>query len=343
MTGWSKDVGRLVVLGLGVIRHYNLSPSCTQKGGTFLMKRSHLVILLVVLIALCMVVTPAMAKKKKKRKKKGAEEPPPVGEVVVGKWTCYSPPDFAGLSHGKRRTARGAALDYLQRLVTGKVMEGFAIEGDENLTYFETAFLGRPSLVDTWMSENYRRCLDVAQGKTKPSAYQAYLSDIGREFEKGQCYKPLDYEYHNYMDIQSGWQFRIHVCAGDKILIETTGEENGKYTIEDTGKVKENKYITSLGDPEVPEAGDKGMVADQTLGAVVLRFEEEDGSYTKYQPTGYALRWEAPAHGFISFTVNDLTYFNNAFHDGRSGIDFLGLDIYPAVAEGGTLNEGLTP
>ena len=64
---------------------------------------------------------------------------------------------------------------------------------------------------------------------------------------------------------------------------------------------------------------------------------------TKYLTTGFSLQWEAPQHGFISFAVNDNTYFNNAFHDGRGGIDFLGLDIYPAVGEAGTSSEGLTP
>jgi hypothetical protein len=301
-----------------------------------------LTVFLVALVALCMVAGPALAKKKKK-KKKGAEEPPPVGEVVIGKWTCYGAPDFAGLSDGKRRAARGEALDYLQRFVTGKVMEGFAIEGGEDLEYFETAFLGRPSLIDTWMAENFERCKAVAKGKAKPTDYLDYLSKIGREFEKGQCYKPLDYEYHNYLDIQSGWQFRIHVCSGDKVLIETTGEDNGKYTIEDTGKVKNNRYITSVGDSEIPEAGEAGLVADQPHGAVLLRYEAEDGSYTKYETVGYALQWEAPAHGFISFTVNDTTYFNNAFHDGRGGIDFMGLDVYPAVAAPGTSGESATP
>ncbi len=305
--------------------------------------RGAFLLLLVVLVALCVVVTPALAKKKKKKKKKGAEEPPPVGEVVIGKWTCYGPPDFAGMSDGKRRAARGEALDYLQRFVTGKVMEGFAIEGDEDLTYFETAFLGRPSLIDTWMGENFKRCEAVAKGKTKPSAYLDYLSNIGREFEKGQCYKPLDYEYHNYLDIQSGWQFRIHVCAGDKILVETTGEDNGKYTLEDTGKVKNNKYITAVGDPEQPQAGEAGLVADQPLGAILMRYEAEDGSYTKYESVGFALAWTAPEHGFISFAMNDTTYFNNAFHDGRGGIDFMGIDVYPAIAEGGTTNESSSP
>ena len=301
-----------------------------------------LLLLLLAGLVLCMVAPPALAKKRKK-KKKGAEEPPPVGEVVIGKWTCYGPPDFAGLTDGKRRAARGEALDYLQRFVTGKVMEGFAIEGDEDLTYFETAFLGRPSLIDTWLGENFERCKAVGKGKAKPSAYLEYLSKIGRELEKGECYRPLDYEYHNYLDIQSGWQFRIHVCSGDKVLIETTGAENGRYTLEDSGKVKKNKYITSAGDPEKPEAGEAGLVADQPHGAVLLRYEAEDGSYTKYHSVGLAMEWQAPEHGFISFAVNDTTYFNNAFHDGRSGIDFMGIDVYPSVGKGGTTNESLSP
>ena len=304
--------------------------------------RGFLLLLLVVFVALCVVITPALAKKKK-RKKKGAETPPPVGEVVIGKWTCYGSPDFAGLTAGKRRTARGEALNYLQRFVTGKVMDGFAIENDEDLTYFETAFLGRPALIDTWLTENFARCKAVGEGKVKPSVYLDYLSKIGRELEQGQCYKPLDYEYHNYLDIQSGWQFRIHVCTGDKVLIETTGEDNGRYTIADTGKVKNNKYITAEGDPEVPEAGEGGLVADQPLGAILLRYEAEDGSYTKYETVGFTLSWTAAEHGFISFAINDTTYFNNAFHDGRGGIDFMGIDVYPAAAEAGSKTGSASP
>jgi len=290
---------------------------------------------LLIIIALALLGTPAMAKKKKK--KKGAEEaPPPVGETMVGDWKCYGPPDFANMNTGQIRMARSDALIYLQAFTAGKVMEGFAITG-ESLELFETAFLGRPALLDDWLQTNFELCSAVGKGKKKPSEYLEYLQAIGRELEAGQCYKPLDYEYHNFMDVSAGWQFRVHVCKGNQLLIESTGEANGQYTIADTGKMADNVFMTAEGDPALPEAGELGIVPELTHGALVMRYQAEDDSYTKYVKVGTHLEWEAPDHGYISFTVNDLTYFDNKFRDLKGAIDYLGLDIYPPVDQDHTV------
>jgi hypothetical protein len=312
------------------------------------MRRSSLLVLLL-LIALALVASPAFAAKKGKKKKGAAEEPPPVGKVMVGKFACYAPPDFAKIEGSAILTARSEALEFVMGTAYGTVNEGFKIEDDEAISYLETAFYGRPALLDEWLPENFKRCKAVGEGKMKASEYLAWLAKQGEELEAGECYKPLDYEYHNFMDIQVGWQYRIHVCKDDQALIETTGLDNGKYTIQDTGKWKENVYITADGmpvaagkydkmDPLPPEAvaqpaGDKGPVAEEPHGAVVMRFEAEDGSYTKYFLVGAKLEFQAPDHGFISFTVNDTTFFDNKFHDVRGAIDYLGLDIYPPVEE----------
>ena len=312
--------------------------------------RRFLTLLLVALAATALLATPAFAKKKKK--KKGEEEaPPPVGKMLVGKMECWNPPDFAKLGHGDRTMARSDALVYLQDLVNGRIMSGdFQIKDLEELEFFETAFLGRPQLLDDWLTTNLEKCKAVGEGKTPASDYLAYLSRIGRELEAGECYKPLSYEYHNFMDVQSGWQFRLHVCKGDKFMAETTGLENGKYTVSDTGKYKGNVYITADGFPvpnagkyygvkELPAdvtaeaAGARGVVAEEPWGAVVMRFEHEDGSMTQYHLLGARLEFEAPEHGFISFTVNDTQFYDNKFHDYKGGIDYLGLDIYPAEDE----------
>ncbi len=313
--------------------------------------RRFLLILLVALAAVALMGAPAFAKKKKKKKKKGEEAPPPVGLLEVGQMKCWNPPDFAKINESERVMQRSDALVYLQELVNGQILNGdFQIKDLEDLTYFETAFLGRPQLLDDWLTTNLEKCKAVGQGKMKASDYQYYLSQIGRELEAGECYKPLTYEYHNFMDVQASWQFRIHVCKGNKFLVETTGVENGKYTVADTGKYRENVYITADGMPvadagiydkkkELPEgvtmevAGDRGVVPEEPWGAVVMRFEHEDGSMTKYHLVGNALEFEAPEHGFISFTVNDNQYYDNKFHDVRGAIDYLGLDIYPSEDE----------
>lgn len=330
-------------------------------------------VLIALVLSSSLVAAPALAKKgkaaewaaekskkegKKKKKKKGEEEAPPaVGPVQVGKFTCYAPPNWAAMTESQRRIARSEALEHLMGLVQGKVNDGFAIKNEQDLTYFETAFYGRPQLLDDWAEDNWKRCKAVGEGKAKPSAYLSWISAQGAELEAGECYKPLDYEYHNFMEIQAGWQLRVHVCSGDKFLVEATGEENGKYTVADTGKYKDNVYVTATGQPvlagkydgmsELPAdvvavpAGDLGLVPEEPLGALVMRFESEDGSYTKYFLVGQELEFEAPDHGFVSFAVNDTVYYDNRFHDIRGAIDYLGLDIYPPKND--TTRGGATP
>ncbi len=313
--------------------------------------RRFLTVLLVALAATALLVAPAFAKPGKNKKKGKEEAPPPAGKMMVGKMECWNPPDFAKLTDTQRVMQRSDALVYLQALVKGEILNGdFQIKNLEDLQYFETAFLGRPALLDDWLTTNLEKCKAVGEGKMSASDYNFYLSQIGRELEAGECYKPLTYEYHNFMDVQSDWQYRLHVCKGNKIVLETTGAENGKYTVADTGKYKDTVYITADGMPvadagkydkmkELPEgvtaepAGERGIVAEEPWGAVLMRFEYEDGSMTRYYRVGLHLEFEAPEHGFISFSVNDTQYYDNKFHDVKGAIDYLGLDIYPVEDE----------
>jgi hypothetical protein len=307
----------------------------------FAVRRS---LLLLVLLAAAPLLLPggAGAAGKSKSKSKGKEPPPPpVGEVKSGDWTCYAPPDFAAMTESQRRSERSKAWSYLEKLAAGQLREGFKIIDSEDLTYFETAFLGRPALLDGWLADNYKHCQAAAAGKESQDAYLSWFSKQGKELEAGECYRPLAYEYHNFMDIQAEWQFRLHACKDDQVLIEATGEENGKYTVTDTGDFKKNKYITASGDPDLPQAGDAGVVPDMPLGALVMRFESEDGSYTRFYAVGHKLEWQAPDHGFISFQLNDTTYFDNKFHDLKGAIDYLGIDVYPAEKGEQTSQEGL--
>jgi hypothetical protein len=306
-------------------------------------KRAFALILLI-LVAVCFLATPALAKKKKKRGKRGAEEitPPPAGEMMVGDWKCYYSPDFSSLKQTDRLMARSLALVYLQDFVTGKVMEGFKLRG-ESLTQFENAFLGRPELVEDFLPTNFAKCKAVGEGKLDPEVYLDYLKKLGWQLEAGQCHNPLAFEYHNFMDIQSDWQFKLHICEDDKILIETTGEKNGQFTVAAQDRLSKSRFITAEGDPEMMEAGEIGLVPELPLGAVIMRFEAEDDSYTKYFYVGHSLEFTAPAHGFVSFAINDTTYFDNKFRDASGAIDYLGLDIYPPVDQENTVEEALVP
>ncbi len=298
--------------------------------------RRFLTLGLFVLLSVALVATPAFAKKKKKKKKGAEEAPPEPGAVFIGNFPCYRPPDFDKItSTSERKRRRQEGYQVVDKLVTGvaadksgAVLEMFKIE-DDDYEYFETAFLGRPQLLDFWLAENFAKCTDVGKGKMKEAAYYDYLKQIGRELEANECYRPLDYEWHDFLDIATDWQRRVHVCKGDKMLIDATNEENGQYTINDTGKMADNVFITAAGDPNTPVAGEAGLVGEYPLGALLLRFEAEDGSYTKYYVIGMSMEFEGPDHGFLSFAINDTTYFDNKFRDIKGAVDYLGVDIYP--------------
>ena len=50
---------------------------------------------------------------------------------------------------------------------------------------------------------------------------------------------------------------------------------------------------------------------------------------------GHRAEFKAADHGFLYFSVNDTTYYDNVFHGLGGAVDFLGIDIYPAVGGGG--------
>lgn len=294
-----------------------------------------LLIVLVVMVSVALVAPMAFAKKRKKHRKKGeAPPPPPVGVVEIGDWQCWNPPKWDDMREGDKLMKRQEGYQHVWALITGEQRKDFVVESDSGKDFFERAFLGRPELLYDWLGENFKRCKAVAEGKASAADYNAYLSGIGAKLEANECYAPLIYEVHDFLDIQTSWQLRFHICKDDAVMVEATSEENGKFTVNDTGKLRENKYITATGDPDVPEAGDKGYVSDMPLGALLLRFEAEDGSYTRYFPMGFNYEFKAPDHGFISFAVNDNTLYDNAFYKLGGAIDYMGISIYPALKEG---------
>lgn len=291
--------------------------------------RVHHVLLVILSVA---VASPSFAAKKKSKE----PPPPPVGEVKVGDWSCWAPTDFASLTESQRRIERQKGYDFAWKLISGDQRPGFKVEDTQDLDYFETAFLGRPTLLDTWLPDNYKRCEAVGKGEATPESYLEWLSRIGRELEKGQCSRPFDYEVHQFLDVQTEWQARFHVCKGDKFALISTGTDMSQWQLVDAPKGQTPKFVGAAGDPATPAAGDLGVVGEAPWGALIMRFEYEDGSTTKYIVAGLAMDWEAPDHGFISFAINDNTYFDNKFREVKGVKDYLAITLTPAKSEGTT-------
>lgn len=283
-------------------------------------------------LAIACLLPPSAALAKKKKGEPAPPPPPKVGWIEAGKGVqCFNPPDFAtATGEVQRRQMRQQAVDALRAIYQGGKVEGVALS-EQDIEEFEVAFLGRPEKVEAFSRSAFEKCQEVGKGSLSASDFQYYLAKAPKDAMKGECTNPLMYQLHDYLSIQSDWQVRRHVCEGDKVLIEST--ETSKYTVADAG-AKGTKWINLLGDPDVPQAGEGYFCPGCPLGALLIRFENEDTGEVQVQAMGSALEYTAPGNGYISFTINDTTYFDNRFYE-KDGIkDYLSIGIYPPVREG---------
>ncbi len=284
-------------------------------------------LMVVAALTVALIAPAALAKKKKK-----SDEPPP---PEPGTWfdyhgvQCYQPPAFDSTKNEpERRMMRQHAMDEMMRLLRGEVNEQIVV--DENkVEAWETDFLGKPKEIQTFVGQGLDQCKRYAEGELGLSTYVQWLAEGGKRATEGDCVNPLTYELHQTMSVQDGWQVRRHMCTEDQVLIETT--ETNKYTVDDTGDYDTTPWINPVGDPTRPEAGDGYPCPHCPVGAVIYRFEYEDGRAPQVATLGVSMEFEAPANGFISFTVNDVSYFDNTFHEENGVIDYLPLSIYPPV------------
>jgi len=286
------------------------------------------VMILVTLIAVALCAPVAHAKKKKKK-----EEAP---KIEPGTWydyhgtQCYNPPDFASeQNEPKRRMLRQNAMDEMMKLLKGEINEQIVVE-ERKIDAWETDFLGKPKAIEPFVAENLTECKKFADGELGLGAYVKWLAGGGKRATAGDCVNPLQYELHQNLTVQEGWQVRRHMCKDDQVLIETT--RDNKYTVADTGDYDTTPWITPEGDPTQPEAGPDYPCPQCPVGAVVYRFEfDDDSKETLLGTLGPELEFKAPGHGYISFTVNDQTYYDNRFHEDKGVIDYLPLSIYPPI------------
>jgi len=286
-------------------------------------------ILFLVVIVTAVLVAPAATAK---RKKKSDEPPPP----DPGTWfdyhgtKCYSPPAFDSTQNEPvRRMMRQNAMDEMMKLLRGEINEQIVLE-ERKIDSWETDFLGRPQGMEPFVNDGLEKCKAYAEGELGLSAYVAWLAEGGARATEGDCHNPLTYELHQNLSIQDGWQVRRHMCVDDQVLIETT--TTNKYTVDDTGDYDATPWINPEGDLTRPEAGEGYPCPSCPVGAVLYRFEFEDGGREPdIAVLGTSKEFRAEANGHISFTVNDLSYFDNTFHEANGVIDYLPLSIYPPI------------
>jgi hypothetical protein len=237
-------------------------------------------------------------------------------------FACYYPPDFGALTESERIQARADALDEVKSQWLGK--RGDGISFDEGLAEdIETVLLGMPEKIEKVTQENLAQCQKVAAG-ADAQAWEAWYKAVPATSTAGECMAHFDVQMFDYLEIGSGWQREVNICSGDKVVITAT--ENDHYRISEDGP-----WINAAGDPAQPTtSGDFPCNLEGCLaGMFIVKFTTEDGVETIY-PAGLQMDFEAPAHGTLSYRINDNTFFDNKYRQVGSLIDKTAIQIAAA-------------
>lgn len=252
--------------------------------------------------------------------------PPPIGWHAEEGWSaqCYFPPDFEGIQSTEgtsaRRLARQAALEAMMSQWKGEREDGVSFPNN----YYddvETTLLGRPDAIESVAKKNLDYCKDVMAQGAAADAWQSWLGQLPEQLTAGECLLPLQDTWFDYLDVGAGWQIGVPVCAGDKVRIEGTLQD--KYRI-----AKDGEWITVEGDGLSPAADAPCQLEGCTGGMLVGRFVSEDGAEEIF-PIGAETVYTPTAHGRISVTINDSTYFDNIFFQSGSITDHTGITVSP--------------
>lgn len=252
--------------------------------------------------------------------------PPPVGWHAEEGWSaqCYFPPDFESIQSTEgtsaRRLARQEALESMMSQWKGEREDGVSFPNN----YYEdveTTLLGRPDAIEPVSKKNLEFCKDVMAQGAAGDAWQSWLGQLPEQLTAGECLMPLQDTWFDYLDVGAGWQIGVPVCAGDKVRIEGTLQD--KYRIS-----REGDWMTVEGNGMRPAEDAPCQLESCTGGMLVGRFVSEDGAEEIFA-IGSEMTYTPTAHGRISVTINDSTYFDNIYFQSGSITDHTGITVSP--------------
>lgn len=276
------------------------------------------------LLALSLLSPAALAGKEKKPKKGAAPPPPPVGWQTQEGWSgsCYFPPAWGSLSQTDLKTERQKAMDAMVEQWSGKREDGVSFD-EEMVIEVETVLLGRPDRVEAVSLKNLEQCKTAMAGGGT-DAWQSWVGSLKATLTEGECKQPLDYTMFDYLDIGTGWQRPLYICAGETVRI--SGSPKDKFRIVENGP-----WLNVAGDPAQSAVGTnlpcntEGCFA----GQLILKFKADTG-WEKIYPVGQELVFEAPEHGEISYRINDETFFDNSWFKNKGLVDHTAIEVSPA-------------
>ncbi|MCP4810028.1 MAG: hypothetical protein GY913_07915 [Proteobacteria bacterium] len=253
--------------------------------------------------------------------------PPPVGWHAEEGWSapCYFPPDFDKLESAEgvsaRRLARQAALEGMKSQWLGERDDGVSFSPG-TVEDIETVLLGRPEQIEVVSRKNLEMCKPAMTGGSDDS-WNDWLRGLPGALTEGECMLPFTYTMFDYLDIGAGWHMSLPVCAGDLVVIKATSGD--KYRVSESGD-----WINAEGVPGTSGVA-SGLPCDLELcgeGMLVGRFTSDDGHEDMF-PIGTGTTYKPTANGTISVTINDTTYYDNAWYKSGGITDRTGVTFSP--------------
>lgn len=242
------------------------------------------------------------------------ETPPPVGwyAQLPGKkdpgWrgACYFPPVWSDLGLVERRQARQQALEAMKSQWLGQHDELVSFDAHA-VAELEQVLLGQPDRIEEVTTRNAGFCQAVmAQGSTT-EAWGYWLVGLSVQLRVGECRRPFDYQLVQYLRLDVGWQEEIPMCEGDRAEIRASVDDSYRVS-------RDGPWINADGDPDEAVAGSflpcdrEGCFRGQLIGLYVT----DSGVETVF-PIGTSAIFEAPAHGTLSFGINDDSWGDNVW------------------------------
>ncbi|GEM_PF-751977 len=273
--------------------------------------------------------------------KKDAEPAAPIeGWHAEEGWVgqCWYPVDYdrveANQGTTARLEARQGALEAMMSQWQGRRDDGVSMKSSA-VEKVEITLLGRPTLIEEVSRQNADQCRAVmAAGASTDDESPATLGDMGawkrwfgsldRDLNEGECRGGLEDTLFYYLEIDGGWQLDVPVCEGMSFKIRAT--EGDKYRIAEDGP-----WINTAGDPDQLTMGMEDWPCNMEgcyAGMLMMRFTTDSGIETIY-PIGVGMMFNVPAHGSMTFRINDTTFFDNTWFKSGGIIDHTGLEISP--------------
>lgn len=236
--------------------------------------------------------------------------------------TCFFPSNVEALDADLRGVARQQTLEAMKSQWLGQ--KGALVQFDAGVVEgAEIALWSRPDQTERVALKNLEFCRDVMANGADTGAWGTWLKNLPARLREGQCLKPLDYAFVQYVRLDSAWQDPVSMCEGDHVAIRVT--TNDRFRLRKGGK-----WMDANGDPDDPASGAKLPCdsADCLRGQLIGLFVTEAGVESIF-PIGASKDFRAPTHGTFSFMINDDSFEDNVWYSSGTVVDHAAITVTP--------------